>query len=194
MARVKSKVNEARKEFRKQVRAIEGKQSGMTGPMQEAQKARKAATARINYQLKKAGLDLTASQAKIPLPKIGKGKSKAELQQLAKSFRALTTEEIQKVIQEEVIAKMSYRDRYTLRLKSLSPYLADQFSNAMEYVKEANNLTDEQVEAELSDCESDVADIEESYYRYMKEDEEGNEHAAMYYLNEMLEQKFGLSR
>lgn len=194
MAKVKSNINEARKKFRKEVKARQGVTSGMTGAIKEAQKARRAATARINYQLKKAGLDLTASQARIPLPKIGKGRSKSEYEQLAKSFRALTTEEIQRVIQEEVIAKMSYRERYTLRLKSLSPYLADQFSNAMDYVKEANNLTDDQLEAELSDCESYITDIEDAYYRYKKEDEEGNEHAAMYYLNEMLSEKFGLSR
>lgn len=194
MARIKSNVNEARKAFRKEVKARAGKTSGMTGALREAQKARKAANARIAYQLKKAGLDLTPERAGITLPKIGKGRTKEELQRFTKSYKALTAEDIQRMIQEEVIAKMSYRERYTSRLKSFSPYLAEQFSNAMDYVKQANNLTDDQLEGELSDCESYITDIEDAYYRYKKANEEGNEDAAMYYLNKMLSEKFGLSR
>lgn len=194
MARVRSNINEARKKFRKEVKARQGVTSGITGALKEAQKARKAATARIRYQLKKAGLDLTPEQAGISLPKIGKGRTKEELQRFTKSYKALTTEEIQKMIREDVIPSLSYRERFYNTLNSFSPYLADQFNNAMEYVKAFNNLTDEELEAELAECEGDINEIEEAYYKYRERGEERAEQAARHYLSNMLEKRFGISR
>lgn len=194
MARIKSNVNEARKAFQKEVKARAGKTSGMTGALREAQKARKAANARIRYQLKKAGLDLTPEQAGITLPKIGKGRTKEELQRFTKSYKALTAEDIQRMIQEDVIPTLSYRKRFYNTLNSFSPYLAEQFDNAMEYVKSFNNLTEEQLEEELAECEADINEIEESYYKYRENGEERAEHAAKHYLSNMLETKFGVNR
>lgn len=194
MARVRSNINEARKKFRKEVKARQGITSGVTGALREAQKARKAANARIRYQLKKAGLDLTPEQAGISLPKIGKGRTKEELQRFTKSYKALTTEEIQRMIQEDVVPSLSYRKRFYNTLNTFSPYLAEQFDNAMEYVKSFNNLTEEQLEEELAECEGDINEIEESYYKYREKGEEQAEQAARYYLSNMLEKRFGISR
>ena len=194
MDRVKSKVNEARKEYRKSVKAVKGKQSGLEGALKEAQKARKAANAKIAYQLKKLGYKMTPEQAGISLPKIGKGRSKEQLERYTKAYRALSTEDIQKMIREDVIPNLSYRQRFKATLQGFSPYLAEQFDNAMEYVKSYNNLTDDQLEQELAGCESDINDIEEAYYKYRERGEERAEHAAAHYLTNMLETKFGISR
>ena len=192
MARAKSKVNEARKEYRKSVRAVKGKTSGIEGARKAAQKARKAANARIAYQLKKAGISMTPEQAGISMPKIKKGATREELKKYEKSYRTMTAEKIQQMIKEDVIPGISYRSMYKERLMSFSPYLADQFDNAMSYVLDYSGISEEQLEEVLSQASGDIDDMEEQYNKYKAKSEEGAEYAAQRVLNKMLKDRFGV--
>lgn len=192
MARAKSKVNEARKEYRKSVRAVKGKTSGIEGARKAAQKARKAANARIAYQLKKAGISMTPEQAGISMPKIKKGATREELKTYEKSYRSMTAEKIQQMIKEDVVPAISYRSRYKDRLISVSPYIADQFDNAMSYVLDYTGISEEQLEEVLSQASGDIDDIEEQYNKYKAKSEQGAEYAAQRSLNKMLKDRFGV--
>lgn len=192
MARAKSKVNEARKEYRKSVRAVKGKTSGIEGARKAAQKARKAANARIAYQLKKADISMTPEQAGISMPKIKKGATREELKKYEKTYRSMTAEKIQQMIKEDVVPAISYRSRYKDRLMSVSPYIADQFDNAMSYVLDSTGISEEQLEEVLSQASGDIDDIEWQYNIYKEKFEEGAEHAAQRSLNKMLKDRFGV--
>ena len=192
MARVKSKVNEARKEYNKSVKAINGKQSGVEGALKAAQKARKAANARVAYQLKKAGITQTPSQLGLTVPKIKKGATKAELKEYEKTYRSMTPEKIKQSIEEALVPTVSYRQKYKSRLQSFSPFIADQFDNAMDYVLESSGISESQLEQVLSDCSEDIDAIEEAYNQYRNKKESGAEYAAQHALNQMMKNKFGV--
>lgn len=166
-----------------------------------AQKARKRAIERYRYQRRKYDIYVPYDELKRQLPKVDKGLSSEEYDELVEMFDNMTKEDFQDIVNEDYLEpedetspySYSYFEEYRDRLDEVDPQIASQFSNMIQYVQDYTSMSGYEIEEILEDAEDYIDQIEENYNRYNSN--KGSSSQSSYYssiatLNKMMREMF----